>query len=1078
MKTKLFKVLGVALPIMMVLAMAVMLIPAQAPTAEAAVGTLRFETVPLPKIGVTGDYVIAPDTNLGPLAVAPGGAVLYCTADITDTAVVSTLLKSSNGGNTWKVQTAFRTTATANTDNTSVVAIGLSPEYGTDNTIFVATEKYVYQSVDGGKNFSAMNQPSTWDTDETITDMAVAMDSTGRASVILGSAETTDDGNVYVYSPATTGLGWQAQTILGGDVLAVAFSPNFADDEGIVAVTVNGTDTKIQFAFGYTQTGGGWGTSVGPGKFLNTSGVAIVNTSRARIAFPDDFDVDSTLSNICWVGLVAGTAGSTTEYGDVYQVTAQPTASSTEDVNVRGLVSTVRTGTNIWSLDVTGDAAAATILVGTNFWSTGVANYYWTAYISKDSGATWSTAREKSPTGGALGAATTMLSGVKCEVVLGPNFATDGIAFAATQGTDTSAISRTSNSGASWNQVSLIDWADATNGYVVINQHANLIDNNDQMVILHSAPWGANPIGLIQGTNASIFHTINGGGTWERILSYANPGLPVSLDGVYRLLPVSTVFAIDKISGKFWRSTDGGATFPRIITAKTGNISSWRITDADTIFTTHFWDGAVWYTENAGRPWVKPDETDTSLFPLMSTQQGDKILVGDMVGSIHISLDAGVNFKRLGVNNPTGTSGLCTFDPNYATNHFVYASGAGVWRIEVNEDDVQSTEWKRIDAPTATLNTNANSVSPSVMLYLGSILYVVDGANVSATSGGLWRCTNPAADLDGTSPPAWETVNTGLEAFFASAGDDKMGYSGLGVVPYTFFLKNSNTAVAFTNRLMAYADTMSSAVKLIAPSNDAKGVGVALSTTSLVKTVVITWEALGGVTSYQYQVANDEDFKSLVTNAAGSTPGQQFSASDLIPGQTYYWRIRSDEPVTTPWSETRAFTVAGVETPFDLVSPVRGATDIDVMPVFIWNVFEGATGYEVVVSEDPTFAIIDWSRSTTQTMYKAEEGLAYNTTYYWRVRGVTGPAPAQQAAPGGPWATGIFTTGAKAVAPTPPVVTPPTQPTSPPEIKVVEVPIPGPAQAIPDYLLWIVIVVGAVLVIALIVLIVRTRRVA
>ena len=169
--------------------------------------------------------------------------------------------------------------------------------------------------------------------------------------------------------------------------------------------------------------------------------------------------------------------------------------------------------------------------------------------------------------------------------------------------------------------------------------------------------------------------------------------------------------------------------------------------------------------------------------------------------------------------------------------------------------------------------------------------------------------------------------------------------------------------------------------------------------------------------------------------------------------------------------------MAGVETPFDLTAPVRGATGIYVMPVFIWTPFEGAVGYEVVVSEDPTFAIIDWSRSTTQTMYKAEEGLAYNTTYYWRVRGVTGPAPAQQAAPGGPWATGIFTTGAKAVAPAPPVVIEPEAPAAPPEITVVEVPVPGPAQAIPDYLLWIVIVVGAVLVIALIVLIVRTRRV-
>jgi len=833
---------------------------------------------------------------------------------------------------------------------------------------------------------------------------------------------------------------------------------------------VNGTNTKIQFAFGYTQTGGGWGTSIGPGKFLDTSGVAITDTTRARIAFPDDFDVDSTLSNACWVGLVAGTEGSATEYGDVYKVTAQPTASSTEDMNVRGLVSTLRTGTNIWSIDVTGDAAAATILVGTNYWSTGVANYYWTAYISTDSGATWSTAREKSPTGGALGAATTMLSGVQAEVALGPNFAADGIAFAATKGTDTSAISRTSNSGASWNQVSLIDWA--TTDYAITSQNVNYFDNNDFMVLLTANSQGA------------VFHTTNGGGTYERILSYANPTIPAGINEVTRLANVATVFVVDKYGGKIWRSTDGGATFPRVITAKANDITCYKMIDADTIWTGHS-SGALWFTEKAGRPWWKPDESDVGASPyatygpLQFNSKGDMILVGDLVaGTIHISLDAGLNFKRLGVNTPIGafTGGLCSIDPNYAENKYVYASGmsagGGVWRIEVNEDDVQSTEWKRIDAPSGTINANGNNVKPAVLLFLGSILYATDGANVTGTTaGGIWRCTNPSADLDGTSPPAWNVENTGLLT------NDVMGYSGLGLVPYTFFLKNSNTAIAYNNRMMAYSDPMSTAVTLMAPANGAKGVGIALSTTSLVKTVVITWEALAGATSYEYQLANDEDFNSLVTTAGSNTAGQQFEANSLIPGQTYYWRVRADEPVTTPWSETRTFSVASVEAPFDLTTPVRGATGVDVMPVFIWTPFEGAIGYEVVVSEDPTFAIIDWSRSTTQTMYKAEEGLAHSTTYYWRVRGVTGPAPAQQAAPGGPWATGIFTTMAKAVETAPPAEV--TTPTSPPqaEIQVVEVPIPGPAQAIPDYLLWIVIVVGAVLVIALIVLIVRTRRV-
>jgi len=38
--------------------------------------------------------------------------------------------------------------------------------------------------------------------------------------------------------------------------------------------------------------------------------------------------------------------------------------------------------------------------------------------------------------------------------------------------------------------------------------------------------------------------------------------------------------------------------------------------------------------------------------------------------------------------------------------------------------------------------------------------------------------------------------------------------------------------------------------------------------------------------------------------------------------------------------------------------------------------------------------------------------------------------------------------------------------------------VPTPVEAVPKYLLWIIIAIGAVLVIALIVLIIRTRRAA
>jgi hypothetical protein len=262
--------------------------------------------------------------------------------------------------------------------------------------------------------------------------------------------------------------------------------------------------------------------------------------------------------------------------------------------------------------------------------------------------------------------------------------------------------------------------------------------------------------------------------------------------------------------------------------------------------------------------------------------------------------------------------------------------------------------------------------------------------------------------------------------------------------------------------------------------------------------VTFSWERYSSkyVVSMDIEIATDTKFAAKIVDetiydidadsvATVFGPGRagDYSAS-FMPGNTYYWRVRHSKKIistdnatrnfNSPWSETRNFKIQSPEM-FTIVTPAVGATGVSISPTFAWTPFEGAIGYEVAVAEDNTFAILDYSHSTEATFYKAEETLKYNTTYYWRVRGVTGPAPAKKAAPGGPWITGVFTTEAKAVEPTPPVVIEPTPPTPAPEIKVVEVPAPA---AIPPTLLYVIVAIGAVLVIALIVLIVRTRRVA
>ena len=261
--------------------------------------------------------------------------------------------------------------------------------------------------------------------------------------------------------------------------------------------------------------------------------------------------------------------------------------------------------------------------------------------------------------------------------------------------------------------------------------------------------------------------------------------------------------------------------------------------------------------------------------------------------------------------------------------------------------------------------------------------------------------------------------------------------------------------------------------------------------------VTFTWERFSDtdVTGMTLQVATDAGFDGLVydngftgidsdivSKVVGPNQSSPNTAS-FNPGTTYYWRVRVSEttPAYSPWSATGSFEVETLveAVTFDIVSPALGSTGVSINPTLVWNEYEGAIRYEVAVSEFADFSILEFSKPVDSTFYQVTDTLAYSTTYYWRARGITGePTKARTSAPGGPWASGVFTTMAKAVEPAPPVVIEPTPPAPEKEIQIVEVPMPAPAPAIPSYMLWMIITIGAVLIIALIVLIVRTRRVA
>ena len=190
----------------------------------------------------------------------------------------------------------------------------------------------------------------------------------------------------------------------------------------------------------------------------------------------------------------------------------------------------------------------------------------------------------------------------------------------------------------------------------------------------------------------------------------------------------------------------------------------------------------------------------------------------------------------------------------------------------------------------------------------------------------------------------------------------------------------------------------------------------------------------------------------------------------------YAWCTVEDED-TVPLIEELCGTAFAIVTPpppdpegqlpVELVAPAAGITGVQLSPTFAWSDV-GTAFYEFQLSDNPYFAdpLISDSPKLRAPYFDYPADLEYSKTYFWRVRSsISGATSVCVDTQCGPWAMGIFTTMDEPVAP-PEIVFPEPQP---------PVVIP-PVQEITPSWIYVIIGVGALLVIAVIVLIVTTRR--
>jgi len=636
-------------------------------------------------------------------------------------------------------------------------------------------------------------------------------------------------------------------------------------------------------------------------------------------------------------------------------------------------------------------------------------------FYSTDDGDDWS-ASKKDPTGDG-----------PTYVLVADDYADSGQAWAGTNSTWTtgSAVSLTNDSGKYWNGISLICTGDT---YDV----EDLAFGSRFMVTdPTSGP-----------SNADVWKY--DGSYWERIECRADINL-VQTSTEYD--SDETVLIADSTTADIWRSTNSGLSWSGLATSPGASIHGWLAIDSTTFISSDGTD--IWRTTDRGRtPWKDEGDGNLCSFVLSPDFASDEtILAGGRFGDgtndsgeVFISTNAGDSWKMKKDCGDYYT--YVAFDPEFGTNETYYAGtqdSAGNMIIMRYDGD----DWDTIyDDSFIGVNTSA---CHGLVCSPDGTLYAADGWFWGSPSDGMFRALNPTASS--ATDVEWENVTKGIDAGTYLNG--------------LWLTEGSNVLWGFNGQdVWTYEDTLTGSVVLASPDDG--------GSSDRTDEVSLGWDKMDGASYYEYRVNSDPGFKGTAKQpGTPETKLTEAGVDGLSDGHTYYWKVRVMTPILSRWSEVWSFTtgIAGAQWhPFadaENVAPVPGATGVQLQPTFQWNPADWATGYEFELSAaaDYSSPIVSktGANALTSAVWGLEQALDYSTPYYWRVKAVSKTTDSV-------WANGTFTTMAKPAAPPPA----PTTSAAPPPVVVEEV---APAY------IWAIIGVGAALVIAVIVLIVRTRRV-
>lgn len=431
------------------------------------------------------------------------------------------------------------------------------------------------------------------------------------------------------------------------------------------------------------------------------------------------------------------------------------------------------------------------------------------------------------------------------------------------------------------------------------------------------------------------------------------------------------------------------------------------------------WDGKVdlatlRFENNNGSNYIYHYEAD--VFPLNganNVQRAPRIswYPVDNLSGYDLQLDNNNDFSSPIVNETdlADTSYTLSTPLDIYTRYFwrFKPDTANTWSSTFNFRTESEITFGNVQFPESHMMDEGNDLTIYGQLYVPGITEdEAQSTDISAWIGISTINENPSNWMESS----WKTAEYNASSTTAGDNDEYAGTLGSGLEPGTYYYayrykyKTQNYVYGTIGGF--WADTNQTLGELVikdipALSSPEDGIsGVEL-------TPALSWIAAdASVQGFSLQVSESSAFETKIVNEAAlpAAANNYDIASGILDYETtYYWRVRSDYDTTSSgWSSVRSFTtLPPAPEKVNLLLPVDGAVGASLTPDFEWDERINATGYELVISTDQSFAdgmqaVIEESSLSTNT-YSVDEGnsLSKETEYFWRVRAVnaTGSSP-------------------------------------------------------------------------------------